>query len=125
MNERIKNLFLMMINSPEKIECVNANTITFDNEISISYFNECKGKETVRDNKPLKLKSCDDSTFFWDLNVDIEDHLLFTIVTPYRTYKVPDFENRLEYANVLNVLDQSLAAFEEKKLQEYEKYFSC
>lgn len=124
LNERIKNLFLNMINCPEKIVSVQHNKIEFNNGIAIKYWNKARNEKDVN-NEPLELKSQNFSIdCIWNvINIDITDHLIFTIDTPYRQYYVPDFTDRLEYANVLNTIDKDIALFEERKLTEYELHF--
>lgn len=123
LNERVRNLFLSMINHPEKIVKVKNNEIIFDNNLSIKYWNQSKDAEDI-DNETLKLQSLRFGLEYWNFAIDIIDHLVFSIVTPYRQYYVPDFTDRLEYARVLNILDNILENYENRKLSEYESYFS-
>lgn len=48
--------------------------------------------------------------------------MLFYINTPYRQYKVPEHD-RHAYVKVLDILDESIRKFEEKKMEEYMNYF--
>lgn len=50
------------------------------------------------------------------------DKLLFYINTPYRQYSVPEHD-RHAYVEVLDILDESIRKFEEKKINEYTTYF--
>ncbi len=121
LNARIKNLFLNIIKHPEKITGVDGNKISFGDDIAIRYWNKGRN-EKVTDNEPLKLKSS--TMYYWDCFVDVVDHLVFSIETPYRQYRVPDFIEIMEYATVVDTINRGLAKFEEKKISEYERCFS-
>lgn len=125
----IDTLFLEMIKSWDKISNIDSGIITFDNGITISAHKKNPKNEKNRENTPLKLdKSTFSLSFFYtclsfsDINPD-SDKILFSIGTPYRQYQVPEHD-RHAYVEVLDTLDESIRKFEEKKLEEYIKYFS-
>ena len=125
-NEDVKILFMRMINSPEKISNISSGDIIFDNGLKIYSY---KGSENSKEieNEPMDLKSLERFyPGFFDFNlVNVDkDHLMFRIVTPYRTYDVPDITDRIEYARVLNKIESDIREFEDKMFNSYLEYFN-
>lgn len=84
-----------------------------------------KEGDSNRENIPLKLDKNTFSRYFpWfnTINPD-SDKMLFFINTPYRQYNVPEHSWK-EYAEVIEIINDSLHKFEEKKLKEYLDYYN-
>ena len=126
-NEDVKILFMRMINSPEKISDISSGDIIFDNGLRIYSYKKSENSKEI-ENKPMDLKSLERFypeffSCFSLVNVD-KDHLMFRIVTPYRTYDVPDITDRIEYARVLNKIESDIREFEDKMFNSYLEYFN-
>lgn len=121
-------LFERMIKSWDKISNIKNGTIEFDNGLSIyAYKKSSKHDKESRENIPLKLDKTIFSNSFlscfnWEVVTPDMDKLLFYINTPYRQYKVPEHD-RHAYVEVLDILDESIKKFEEKKMKEYITHF--
>lgn len=121
-------LFERMIKSWDKISNIKNGTIEFDNGLSIyACKKSSKHDKESRENIPLKLDKTTFSNSFlscfnWEVVTPDMDKLLFYINTPYRQYKVPEHD-RHAYVEVLDILDESIKKFEEKKMKEYMTYF--
>lgn len=126
LNDNIICLFHRMIKSWDKIVDVQDGYIKFDNGLSITAIKKDSKRKTI-ENGILSLDSTTFSKSFapiwWDVVIPDTDKLIFHIVTPYKTYTVPEITDRHEYAEVLNILDDSLKKFEEMKISVYLKHF--
>lgn len=126
LDKDITILFERMIKSWDKFKNIEDGYIEFDNGLRIyACKKSTKHDNESRENKPLQL---DDTTFsnrsfeYWDVIFPDSDKILFYINTPYRQYKVPE-HNRHDYVDVLDILDESIKKFEEKKINEYMEHF--
>lgn len=119
-------LFERMIRSWDKIKNIENGHIEFDNGLQIyACKKSTKHDNESRENKPLQLdKDTFSCTFFEPREVVTPDtdKMLFYINTPYRQYKVPEYHKH-DYVEVLDILDESIKKFEEKKMKEYMNYF--
>ena len=128
-NEDVKILFMRMINSPEKISDISNGNIIFDNGLKIYPYKRSENSKEI-ENEPMDLKSLERfspflSGLYYLSSLDVEeDHLMFRIVTPYRTYDVPDITERIEYARVLNKIESDIREFEDKMFNSYLEYFN-
>lgn len=128
LDKEIELLFERMIKSWDKISNIKNGTIEFDNGLNIyACKKSSKHDKESRENIPLKLDKTTFSNSFlscfnWEVITPDTDKLLFYINTPYRQYKVPE-HNRHDYVDVLDILDESIRKFEEKKMKEYMDYF--
>lgn len=127
-NEDVKILFMRMINSPEKISNISGGDIIFDNGLKIYSYKRSKDSKEI-ENEPMNLRSLERfspflSGFCFLSSLDVEeDHIMFKIVTPYRTYDVPDITDRIEYAEVLNKIESDIREFENRMFNSYLEYF--
>ena len=127
LNEKIKLLFYRMIRSWDRITTIKGGHIHFDNGLHLTAFKK-DSKEEIKENKIVSLdKEIFSSTFSfspWDVVTPDTDKLIFSIVTPFRQYTVPEIINRSEYAETLDILEDSLRKFEKKMLSKYLDYFN-
>lgn len=127
LDSEISLLFYRMIRSWDKIKNIENGSIEFDNGLSIyACKKSSKHDNENRENTPLQLdKNTFSCTFFepWETIIPDTDKMLFYINTPYRQYAVPEHTDRHVYAEVLDILDESIGKFEEKKMKEYMDYF--
>lgn len=127
LDKKVSDLFMNMIKSWDKIKNIENGSIEFDNGLKIYACKKDSRDTEPRENLPLKL---DGNTFTfnflgimgWRIANPDTDKLLFYINTPYRQYKVPE-HNRHEYVKVLDILDNGIKKFEEKKINEYLNYY--
>lgn len=128
LDEEVSILFERMIKSWDKISNIKNGTIEFDNGLNIyACKKSSKHDKESRENIPLKLDKTTFSSSFlscfnWEVVTPDMDKLLFYINTPYRQYKVPEHD-RHAYVEVLDILDESIKKFEEKKMKEYIIHF--
>lgn len=128
LDEEVSILFERMIKSWDKISNIKNGTIEFDNGLNIyACKKSSKHDKESRENIPLKLDKTTFSNSFlscfnWEVVTPDMDKLLFYINTPYRQYKVPEHD-RHTYVEVLDILDESIKKFEEKKMKEYIIHF--
>lgn len=127
LDKKVSDLFMDMIKSWDKIKNIENGYIEFDNGLKIYAYKKDSRDTESRENLPLKLDSNTfTSNFFgmvgWRITNPDTDKLLFCIDTPYRQYKVPE-HNRHTYVEVLDILDESISKFENKKINEYLKYY--
>lgn len=126
LDEKVSILFERMIQSWDKIKNIEDGHIEFDNGLQIyACKKSTKHDKESRENEPLRLdKNTFSHRFFgaWDLIIPDTDKMLFYINTPYRQYKVPEHD-RHEYVRILDILDDSIHKFEEKKMEEYITHF--
>lgn len=128
LDKEVEILFEKMIKSWDKISNIKNGTIEFDNGLNIHACKKSsKHDKESRENIPLKLDKDTFSNSFlscfnWEVVTPDMDKLLFYINTPYRQYKVPEHD-RHTYVEVLDILDESIKKFEEKKMKEYMDYF--
>lgn len=127
LDKTIKELFEKMISSPERISNIRDGGIEFDNGLIITAVKKTKDYKQ-EENKPLSLDSDTFSIpfmrcFSWDVITPDTDKLLFYIRTPYRKYAVPEHD-RHAYVEVLDILENSISEFENRKLGEYISYFN-
>lgn len=126
LDEKVAILFERMIKSWDKIKNIDNGNIEFDNGLKIyACKKSTKHDKESRENEPLRLdKNTFSHPFFgaWDTIFPDTDKMLFYINTPYRQYKVPEHD-RHEYVRILDILDDSIHNFEEKKMHEYMNYF--
>lgn len=127
LNEKIKLLFYRMIKSWDRITSVEGGYIHFDNGLLLTAFRKNANKE-IKENKIISLDEGVFSSPFvlssWDVVIPDTDKLIFYIVTPFRQYTVPEITNRSEYAETLDILEDSLRKFEKKMLSKYLDYFN-
>lgn len=126
LDEQVVILFKRMIQSWDKFKNIENGHIEFDNGLKIfACKKSTKYDKDSRENEPLQL---DKNTFSypsfgaWDTILPDTDKMLFYINTPYRQYKVPEHD-RHEYVRILDILDDSIHKFEEKKMDEYITHF--
>lgn len=127
LDKKVSDLFMSMIKSWDKIKNIENGSIEFDNGLKIYARKKDSRDIEPRENLPLKL---DGNTFTfnflgimgWRIANPDTDKLLFYIDTPYRQYKVPEHD-RHEYVKVLDILDNGIKKFEEKKINEYLNYY--
>lgn len=128
LDEKVSILFERMIKSWDKISNIKNGTIEFDNGLNIYACKKSSNHDKEsRENIPLKLDKTTFSNSFlayfnWEVVTPDMDKLLFYINTPYRQYKVPEHD-RHAYIEVLDILDESIKKFEEKKMKEYIIHF--
>ena len=128
LDEEVSILFERMIKSWDKISNIKNGTIEFDNGLNIyACKKSSKHDKESRENIPLKLDKTTFSNSFlscfnWEVVTPDMDKLLFYINTPSRQYKVPEHD-RHTYVEVLDILDESIKKFEEKKMKEYIIHF--
>lgn len=120
LDREIELLFERMIKSWDKISNIDDGTIEFNNGLSIYARKKSSKEKEGRENIPLKLDESTFScsfyeTFGWEVVIPDTDKLLFYINTPYRQYAVPEHTSRHKYAEVLNILDDSIAKFEKRR----------
>lgn len=122
LNEEVKSLFYRMIRSWDKITNISGGYIYFDNGIRLSAFKKVPNEEITR----IRSISLDDgiftpspARFSYDTVIPSTDRLIFYIDTPYKQYIVPEIIDRFEYAETLNILEDSLRKFERKMLSQY------
>lgn len=127
LNEKIKLLFYRMIKSWDRITSIEGGYVHFDNGLLLTTFKK-RSEDEVKENKIISL---DEGTFSnpfrfssWDVVTPDTDKLIFYIVTPFRQYTVPEITNRSEYAETLDILEDSLRKFEKKMLSKYLDYFN-
>ena len=127
LNEKIKLLFYRMIKSWDRITTIEGGYIHFDNGLLLTAFKK-RSKDEVKENKVISLdKGIFSSPFAlssWDVVTPDTDKLIFYIVTPFRQYTVPEITNRSDYAETLDILEDSLRKFEKKMLSKYLNYFN-
>lgn len=127
LNEKIKLLFYRMIKSWDRITSVEGGYIHFDNGLLLTAFKK-RSEDKVEENKIISLDEGIFSSPFslssWDVVTPDTDKLIFYIVTPFRQYTVPEITNRSEYAETLDILEDSLRKFEKKMLSKYLDYFN-
>lgn len=127
LNEKIKLLFYRMIKSWDRITTIEGGYIHFDNGLLLTAFRK-SSKEEIKENKIISLDEGIFSSPFalssWDVVTPDTDKLIFYIVTPFRQYTVPEITNRSEYAETLDILEDSLRKFEKKMLSKYLDYFN-
>lgn len=126
LNEIITNLFFDMIKRHDKIVSISGSRIIFDNGLAIWASKKCSEKE-IKDIIPLSLEDAVSNRIscieYWNIVRPDTDKLIFHIDTSYRSYTVPEFTDRHQYAEVLDTLENSIQKFEHKKLSEYSRYF--
>ena len=128
LNNEVKFLFYRMIRSWDKITTIEGGYIHFDNGLLLTAFKK-DSKEEVKENKIISLDEGIFSNLFsisswaWDVVTPDTDKLIFYIVTPFRQYTVPEITDRYEYAETLNILEDSLRKFERKMLSQYLEHF--
>ena len=126
LDEQVVILFERMIQSWDKFKNIEDGHIEFDNGLQIyACKKSTKHDKDSRENEPLRLdKNTFSRPFFgaWDTIFPDTDKMLFYINTPYRQYKVPEHD-RHEYVRILDILDDSIHKFEEKKMKEYITHF--
>lgn len=126
LDKKVSELFIAMINSWNKIKNIEKGSIEFDNGLKIyACKKDSKHDKESRENIPLQLnKDTFSCPFFgaWDVVLPDTDKMLFYIKTPYRQYNVPEHD-RHAYVEVLDILDNSIRKFEEKKINEYLEYY--
>lgn len=127
LNEKIKLLFYRMIKSWDRITTIEGGYIHFDNGLLLTTFRK-SSKEEIKENEIISLDEGIFSSPFalssWDVVTPDTDKLIFYIVTPFRQYAVPEITNRSEYAETLDILEDSLRKFEKKMLSKYLDYFN-
>lgn len=127
LNEKIKLLFYRMIKSWDRITSIEGGYVHFDNGLLLTAFKKCS-EDKVKENKIISLDEGIFSSPFslssWDVVTPDTDKLIFYIVTPFRQYTVPEITNRSEYAETLDILEDSLRKFEKKMLSKYLDYFN-
>lgn len=127
LNEKIKLLFYRMIRSWDRITTIKGGYIHFDNGLLLTAFRK-DSKEKIKENEIVSLDEGVFSSPFaissWDVVSPDTDKLIFYIVTPFRQYTVPEITNRSEYAETLDILEDSLRKFEKKMLSKYLDYFN-
>lgn len=127
LNEKIKLLFYRMIKSWDRITSIEGGYIHFDNGLLITAFKK-RSEDEVKENEIISLDEGIFSNPFvfssWGVVTPDTDKLKFYIVTPFRQYTVPEITNRSEYAEILDILEDSLRKFERKMLSKYLDYFN-
>lgn len=127
LNEKIKLLFYRMIKSWDRITSIEGGYVHFDNGLLLTAFKK-RSEEEVEENKIISLDENIFSNPFefspWSVVTPDTDKLVFYIVTPFRQYTVPEITNRSEYAETLDILEDSLRKFERKMLSKYLDYFN-
>lgn len=127
LNEKIKLLFYRMIKSWDRITSIEGGYVHFDNGLLLTAFKK-RSEEEVEENKIISLGENIFSNPFefspWSVVTPDTDKLVFYIVTPFRQYTVPEITNRSEYAETLDILEDSLRKFERKMLSKYLDYFN-
>lgn len=127
LNEKIKLLFYRMIKSWDRITSIEGGYVHFDNGLLLTAFKK-RSEDKVKENKIISLDEGIFSSPFslssWDVVTPDTDKLIFYIVTPFRQYTVPEITNRSEYAETLDILEDSLRKFEKKMLSKYLDYFN-
>lgn len=126
LDKKVSDLFMNMIKSWDKIKNIENGHIEFDNGLKIyACKKSTKHDKDSRENEPLRLdKNTFPRPFFgaWDTILPDTDKMLFYINTPYRQYKVPEHD-RHTYVEILDILDESISKFENKKINEYLEYY--
>lgn len=126
LDKDVEILFERMIQSWDKFKNIENGNIEFDNGLKIyACKKSTKHDKDSRENEPLRLdKNTFSRPFFgaWNTIFPDTDKMLFYIDTPYRQYKVPE-HGRHEYVRILDILDDSIHKFEEKKMKEYINHF--
>ena len=126
LNNEVESLFYRMIRSWDKITTIKGGYIHFDNGLLLTAFRK-HSKEETKENKVISLDEGIFSSPFalpsWDVVTPDTDKLIFHIVTPYKQYIVPEITNRSEYAETLDILEDSLRRFERKMLSQYLEHF--
>lgn len=127
LNEKIKLLFYRMIKSWDRITSIEGGYVHFDNGLLLTAFKK-RSEDKVKENKIISLDEGIFSSPFslssWDVVTPDTDKLIFYIVTPFRQYTVHEITNRSEYAETLDILEDSLRKFEKKMLSKYLDYFN-
>ena len=114
----VKQLFYKLLESWNKITKAYCSRIAYDNGLTLYVT-----RDTVPYNKKdrhLSIESINDVSYIWQTLSEKSDHYMFIIETPIGTrYIVPEFTDRVEYAKVLDTIDNSLKLFEQSQLNKY------
>lgn len=114
----VKQLFYKLIESWDKIAKAYCSRIAYDNGLTLYVT-----RDIVPYNKKdrhLSIESINDVSYIQCVLPEQSEHYTFVIETPIGTwYIVPEFTDRVEYAKVLDTIDNSLKLFEQSQLNKY------
>lgn len=114
----IKQLFYKLIESWDKIAKAYCSRIKYDNGLMF-YITRDITPYNKKD-RHLSIESINDSSYIRCVLPEQSEHYTFVIETPIGArYIVPEFTDRVEYAKVLDTIDNSLKLFEQSQLNKY------